>query len=51
MTNKERVLAAIHFEKPEYTPHFVDFTTQMYEKMVHHTKFSHNATHAVLKLS
>ena len=37
MTNKERVLAAIHFEKPEYTPHFVDFTTQMYEKMVAHT--------------
>lgn len=37
MTNKERVLAAIHFRDPEYTPHFVDFTTQMYEKMVAYT--------------
>lgn len=37
MTNKERVLAAIHFQNPDYTPHFVDFTTQMYEKMVEHT--------------
>lgn len=37
MTNKERVLAAIHFRDPDYTPHFVDFTTQMYEKMIRYT--------------
>ena len=37
MTNKERVIAAIEFQKPDYTPHYVDFTGQMYDKMVAYT--------------
>ncbi|MBR5868935.1 MAG: uroporphyrinogen decarboxylase, partial [Clostridia bacterium] len=37
MTNRERVIAAIKFQKPDYTPHNVDFTGQMYDKMVAYT--------------
>lgn len=33
MTNRERVLAALHFEKPDRIPYQVDFTGQMLEKM------------------
>jgi len=34
MTNKERVIKAINFEKTDYLPYDVSFTGQQYEKMV-----------------
>ena len=37
MTNRERVIAAIRHDNPDYTPHDILFTNQMYEKMVAHT--------------
>ena len=37
MTNKERVIAAINFKKPDCTPHNIDFTLPMYDIMVKHT--------------
>ncbi len=33
MTNRERVLSAIHFEKPDFTPYQIGFTGQMRRKM------------------
>ena len=39
MTNRERVIAAIRHENPDYIPHNILFTKQMYEKM---TKFTGN---------
>jgi len=38
MTNRERVIAAIRHENPDYTPHNILFTVQMNEKMIEHTK-------------
>jgi len=37
MNNRERVIAALHFEKPDYTPYTVGFTSQMHDKMVAYT--------------
>ncbi|MBQ6707097.1 MAG: uroporphyrinogen decarboxylase [Clostridia bacterium] len=37
MTNKERVIAAIRFQKPDRVPHNIDFTSRMYERMVEYT--------------
>lgn len=37
MTNRERVLAAIHHETVDRVPYFVRFTSQMLEKMVENT--------------
>ncbi|MBR7184598.1 MAG: uroporphyrinogen decarboxylase [Clostridia bacterium] len=37
MTNRERVLAALRFETPDYIPYQVGFTGQMHAKMVAHT--------------
>ena len=37
VTNKARILDTIHFQEPDYISHFVDFTSQMYEKMVRPT--------------
>ena len=37
MTNRERVLAAINHERPDYTPHNIYFTAQMLRKMIDHT--------------
>ena len=33
MNRRERVLAALHFEKTDFTPYQIGFTGQMYEKM------------------
>jgi len=33
MNRRERVLAALHFETPDFTPYQIGFTGQMYEKM------------------
>jgi len=41
MTNRDRVLTALIFEKPDYTPHCVAFTWQMYQKMIAHTGNPH----------
>ena len=38
MTNRERVIAAIRHEMPDYTPHNVIFTQQMLDKMIEHTQ-------------
>jgi uroporphyrinogen decarboxylase len=37
MTNRERVIAALKFETPDYTPYHVEFTSQMLEKMIAYT--------------
>ena len=37
MTNRERVIAALNFQQPDYTPHSVNFTSQMLDKMIAHT--------------
>lgn len=37
MTNKERVIAAINYAHPDYTPHNVTFTSQMYDRIVEYT--------------
>ncbi len=37
MTNRERVLCALAFEKGDRTPYQVDFTSQMLEKMVRYS--------------
>ena len=37
MTNRERVIAAIRHENPDYTPHNVMFTSQMYRRMIEYT--------------
>jgi len=37
MTNRERIIAAVRHENPNYTPHNAMFTSQMYRKMVEHT--------------
>lgn len=37
MTNRERVIKAIEFQKPDYAPHYVDFTGEMLQKMIRHT--------------
>lgn len=37
MTRRERVLCALRFEKPDYTPYHVSFTQQMAQKMVDFT--------------
>lgn len=37
MTNRERVLAALNFQKPDYTPYAMSFTQQMAEKMISYT--------------
>ena len=34
MTNRERVLCALAFERGDRAPYQVDFTTQMLEKMI-----------------
>lgn len=34
VTNRERVIAALEFEKPDYTPYSLGFTEQMFEKMI-----------------
>ena len=33
LTNRERVLKAINFEKTDYIPYTVSFTSQSYEKV------------------
>jgi uroporphyrinogen decarboxylase len=38
MTNRNRVIAAIHHENPDYAPHNVYFTREMLAKMVKHTQ-------------
>ena len=38
MTNRERVYAALRFEKPDYVPHSIDFTQQMLDKMLVYTQ-------------
>ena len=37
MTNRERVIAALEFSRPDRTPYDVSFTGQMHEKMVAYT--------------
>lgn len=37
MNKRERVIAALNFEKPDYTPYSVSFTGQMMDKMIAHT--------------
>ena len=37
MTNRERVIAALNFEKTDFTPYSVGFTQQMLAKMIAHT--------------
>jgi len=37
MTNRERVLAAVRHQAPDYTPHHVFFTQEMLAKMVAHS--------------
>ena len=37
MTNRERVIAAIEHENPDYTPHNVFFTNDMLGKMINYT--------------
>ena len=37
MTNRERVIAALEFSRPDRTPYDVSFTGQMYKKMVDYT--------------
>ena len=37
MTNRERVIRAVKFEKPDSTPYCVNFTQNMHERMVAHT--------------
>lgn len=37
MTNRERVIAALNFQQPDYTPYSVGFTGQMLDKMIAHT--------------
>ena len=42
MTNRERVIAALQFEKADYTPYSVDFTHQMLDKMIAYVSSSAN---------
>ena len=37
MTNRERVIAALNFEKPDYIPYTVGLTSPMLEKMIAYT--------------
>ena len=37
MTNRERVIAAIRHEEPDYTPHSIVFTREMLNKMIQYT--------------
>jgi len=34
MTNKERVIKAINFEKTDYLPYDITFTTQLRDKVI-----------------
>ena len=46
MTNRERVIAALNFEKPDFIPYNIRFTGQMLEKMINYTS-NHDYLHTI----
>ena len=41
MNNRERVIAALEFAQPDYTPYSISFTQQMRDKMIAYTGDPH----------